>query len=201
MTTCILHNMGFLSEERPTPVNIGVFCLVAVLASSCGGLGKEMAISEQPLAGTINGQSWSVGIVTGRWDPYSAFGNEYSFTMYPMSLSACATGSTADLDPLVVLVPGAVGRYPISKPDTPSGQGGSTESTSTYPSWQPYPSGSGGTTGPGSNVAVYFASGLRATGGHIVISAVSTTAVVGGADITFDTNDHLNGQFQSTSCP
>jgi len=182
-------------------MKLSVFCLVAVLSSSCGGLGDEVAISEHRLAGTINGQAWSVGTVTGRWDPYSAFGSEYSFTMYPMSLAACATGSSADPDPLVVLVPGIVGRYPISKLETPSGQGGSTASTSTYPSWQPYPSGSGGTTGAASNVAVYFASGLRATGGHIVISAVSTTAVVGGADITFDTNDHLNGQFQSTSCP
>jgi hypothetical protein len=174
---------------------------VAILGASCGGLGDEVAISDQPLAGTINGQAWSIGTVTGQLDPYSAFGNEYSFTMYPMSVATCENGTPANLDPLVVLVPGVVGNYPISKPETSSGQSGSTGSTSTDPSWQPYPSGSGGTTGASSDVAVFFASGLRATGGRVVISAVSTTAVVGGADITFDSNNHLNGQFQATICP
>ena len=186
--------MEFAAAARPARANLGALCLVAILGASCGGLGDEAAISDQPLAGTVNGQAWSIGTVTGQWDPYSAFGNEYSFTMYPC-------GAPADTDPLVVLVPGVVGTYAISSPGASSEQTSSTGSTSTYPSWQPYPSGSGGTTGIGSSIAAFFASGSRATGGRIAISGASATSVVGGADLTFGANSHLNGQFQAGICP
>jgi hypothetical protein len=166
-----------------------------MLGASCSGSGNDVAISQQPLAGTINGQAWSIGTVTGNWDPYSAFGNEYSFAMVP-----CGTPAS---DPLIVLVPGVVGSYPITSPGTSSGETetNTTGSTSTYPSWQPYPSGSGGTIGVASSVVAYFASGLKATRGRVVVSSASTTDIVGGADLTFDTGGHLNGQFQTTTCP
>jgi hypothetical protein len=194
MKTYRLSTMKSRIDARRTRRSLVALCLVAILGTGCGGPGSEVVISQQPLAGTIDGEAWSIGTVTGNWDPYSAFGHEYSFTMVPC-------GAPANADALVVLVPGVVGSYPVTAPGTSSGPTSTGGSTSTYPTWQPYPSGSGGTTGVGSNVAVYFASGLQATGGRVVISSASTTAVVGGADLTFDTGGHLNGQFQSTTCP
>ena len=192
--TCRLPIMQLRIDARRMLRRVDVLCLVALLGAGCGGAGDEVAISQQPLAGTINGQTWALGTVKGSWYPYSAFGNEYSFTMYPC-------GSPANTDPLVVLVPGVVGSYSVTPPGTSSGQPSTDGSISTSPTWQPYPSGSGGATGIGSNVAVYFASGLEATRGRIVISSASTTAIVGGADLVFDTSGHLNGQFQSANCP
>jgi len=186
--------MRFQINARWTRRSLEALCLVAILGGGCGSSGQDAVISQQPLAGTINGQAWSAGAVTGNWDPYSAFGNEYSFTMYPC-------GTPANADPLTVLVPGVVGNYPIISSGISSGQTSTTGSTSTYPSWQPYPSGTGGATGVGSNVIVFFASGLKATKGRVVISSVSTAEVVGGADLTFDIDGHLNGQFQNTACP
>ena len=180
---------------------LNAFCLVVIVGAGCGGSNDEVQISKQPLAGTINGQAWAIGTVTEQRDPYSAFGDQYSITMYPVTFAACEESAPAGVDPLVVFVPGVVGNYQISPPELSNGQAGSTGSTSSYPTWQPYPSGSGGSTGAGNNVTAHFASGLRATRGRVVISSVGTSAIAGGADLTFDAENHLNGQFQANLCP
>jgi hypothetical protein len=174
---------------------------MVMVGAGCAGSGDEVQISKQPLTGTINGQAWAIGTATEQWDPYSEYGEQYSIAMYPVTFAACEESAPANADPLVVLVPGVVGSYPITPPEPANGQAGATGTTSDYPTWQPYPSGSGGTTGASSNVAAYFASGLRATRGRIVISSVGTSAIAGGADLTFDADNHLNGQFQATLCP
>jgi len=191
--------MGF--DARGARGTLNAFCLAVIVGAGCGGSADEAQISKQPLTGTINGQAWALGTVTEQWDPYSAYGDEYSITMYPVTFAACEESAPAKADPLVVLVPRVVGSHPITSPEIANGQVGSTGLTSSYPTWQPYPSGSGGTTHTGSNVAAYFASGLRATRGRVVISSVGTSAMAGGADLTFDADNHLNGQFQATICP
>ena len=182
---------------------LNAFCLVVIVGAGCGGSDNEVQISKQPLTGIINGQAWAIGTVTGQeqWDPSSAFGGGYSITMYSVTFAACEESAPASTDPLVVLVPGVVGSYPIAPQEISNGQAGSTGSTTSYPTWQPYPSGSGGAAGAGNNVAASFASGLRATRGRVVISSVGTSAIAGGADLTFDADNHLNGQFQATLCP
>jgi hypothetical protein len=190
--------MGF--DARRVRGALNTLCLVVIVGAGCGG-SDEVQISKQPLTGTISSQAWAIRTATGQRDPYSAFGDEYSITMYPVTFAACEESAPAGASPLVVIVPGVVGSYSITPSESSNGQAGSTGSTSSYPTWQPYPSGSGGTTGGSNNVAAYFTSGLSATQGRIVINSVGTSAIAGGADLTFDADNHLNGQFQATLCP
>jgi hypothetical protein len=182
--------MGFRIDTRLALGNLHFLFLAVVLGASCGGSGDDTTISKQPLAGTINGQPWSIGTATAsaQWNPYSAFGSEYFLSMYPVSFTACTDGTTpASADPLHTLVQKTVGIYTIRAPESPT--------------WQPYPSGSGGTTGGSMYVDVSFASGLTATKGRVVVSNITATTIAGGANITFDVNNSLDGQFQATICP
>jgi len=188
-------------DARRDRGTLSALCLAVIVGAGCGGSDNEVQISKQPLAGTVNGQAWAIGTVTGQQDPYSAFGNEYSITMYPVTFAVCEGSAPTSVDPLVVLVPGVVGTYTITPPELSNPQAGSTGSTSNEPTWQPYPSGSGGATGAGNNVAAYFATGLRAIRGRVVISSVGTSMIAGGAALTFNDDNYLNGQFQTTLCP
>jgi hypothetical protein len=191
--------MGF--DARGARGTLNALCLAVIVGAGCGGSNNDVQISAQPLTGTISRQAWSIGTVTGQRDPYSAFGDAYSIVMYPVTFAACEESAPASVSPLVLMVPGVVGSYTITPAELSNGQAGSTGSTSSYPTWQPYPSGSGGTTSARNNVAAYFTSGLSATRGRIVISSVGMSAIAGGADLTFDAENHLNGQFQATLCP
>ena len=125
--------MGF--DARGARGTLNAFCLAVIVGAGCGGSDDEVQISKQPLTGTINGQAWALGTVTEQQDPYSAYGDEYSITMYPVTFTACEGSAPASVDPLVVLVQGVVGSYPISPAEIANGQAGSTGTTSSYPTW------------------------------------------------------------------
>ena len=172
---------------------VGILCLTVVLATNCGGVGDGVTISNQVLSGRIGGQSWSLGTATATWNAFSAYSNEYDISMYSSAFTACdALATPTDGNGVILGLPMAIGDYKISGPGSPT--------------WQSSTSGSGGTTGTTPPVIANFrvagsSEEMYAIEGRIVIRSVTATVIAGGANITYDTDNNLDGQFQATICP
>ncbi len=96
--------MGYISKRL---FGVGV---LAMLGIGCGGGSVE--VSDQPLAGTVGGTSWT--FVAGDTDAFLSEGEDDFFALfYSEAFTACSFGSPGG-DYLIVSVPKELGEYGFS---------------------------------------------------------------------------------------
>jgi hypothetical protein len=141
-------------------------------AGGGGATGGGVAISGQLLSGKIGGQAWTVG--TAASDAFLSTADRYFVTMYAATFAACESfAAPSGVDEFIVELPSKPGSYSLG---LASGQ------TATF----------------------YQAStsfNHVATKGRIVIDTVTATTISGGANVTFDAANFVDGQFQVSICP
>ena len=98
---------------------------------------------------------------------------EFSATAYAESVTACQSTGFGNKPSLVLAIPKAPGDYPL---------GFDTLLFGTF-------------FNPANN------DNLVATNGHIVVESVTATQITGGAAITYDAANTVNGKFTATICP
>jgi hypothetical protein len=109
--------------------------------------------------------------VTGATNSLQSTADRYWVDAYSESFTPCTGSASLNADDLILTLPTAVGSYPLSLD---------------------------------LNQTFYVAStgdNFVATRGEIVITEISATTITGGANITYDANNTVDGQFQMTICP
>jgi len=108
---------------------------------------------------------------TGETDAFLSMGDRYFVTLYGSAFTACAVGGAPfSASSVIFEVPKAAGTYKL----------GLTQTATLYDGAVSY-----------NHVA---------TRGSIVIDAIAGTTISGGASITFDANNAVNGKFTATIC-
>jgi hypothetical protein len=141
--------------------------------AGCGSGGSTggETISSQPLAGKIGGAAWSV--MTAQTDSFLSDASTFFVTLYPSAFTACeAFAAPTDVSTMIMVIPKTAGSYGVSL-------AGPATATFSIP--------------PSENKI--------ASSGRVVIDSVTATTITGGANISFDGNNMVDGQFTATICP
>lgn len=141
---------------------------------SSGGGGSSFDIPTSTLSGKIGGQPWT--LVSGETDATLSAGQSQFFTtMYTESVTPCTgAGFSVTTNQLIMNIPMTPGDYNL---------GLAANLTATF---VVDPGGSNQ-----NNIAF---------NGRIVVDQVTATTVSGGANIQYDANNSVSGQFQATVC-
>ena len=124
------------------------------------------------MSGKVGGQPWT--LVSGETDAFLSMGKAQFFTtMYEESVTPCTgAGSAVTSNQLIMNIPMTPGDYNLG-----------------FDLIQTFVVGLGTTN-----------QNLGATSGRIVVDQVTATMVSGGANIQFDADNSVSGQFQATVC-
>ena len=166
--------MRSAAVTRTTRTHARILCLVgSFLLASCGGGGSGGNDV------TISNQVLSGKIGGQAWslgtaqsNPYLSSASQYFVDMYPSTFTPCGSfAAPTDVNELIVEIPNTVGSYNLSL---------------------------------SMNATFYVASSSDnwvATQGRIVIESISATTITGGANITYNADNAVDGKFQVAVCP
>jgi hypothetical protein len=147
---------------------------VALTVGGCGssGGGSSFDIPTTTLSGKVGGQPWT--LVSGETDAFLSMGKAQFFTtMYMESVTPCTgAGFSVTTNQLIMNIPMTPGDYNLS-----------LDLSQTF------------VVDPGGSDQNDIA-----ISGRIVVDQVTATMVSGGANIQFDADNSVSGQFQATVC-
>jgi hypothetical protein len=153
---------------------VGLALVVAQLgAAGCGGSGGgggSATIASTTLAGKVGGQAWSLG--TGDTESALSTASTFFGQLYPDTFTVCTDSYNQNENMILVDVPMATGEYNLSLLNG----------------------------GPTATFVVGGSQNNIASGGHLVVDSVTATTVTGGMNVTFDSNNTVDGQFSITIC-
>jgi hypothetical protein len=86
--------------------------LFVVMAAGCGSSGGDVAISMQPLAGTVGGQPWTFG--TGETDSFLSSTTSFYVNLYAGSFTTCSQAEPSGASIVTMQMPATPGSYPLS---------------------------------------------------------------------------------------
>lgn len=154
----------------------GYLFLAVILAWGCGDDDPSWTIEDQPLQGSINGQSWTYS--SGRAG--AGFeDDEFSIDIYTGASDACAGfGDPNDADDRKILasIPNTPGEYDL-------GWGEDSHTITFFYSTEEHP-----------------AMNVIATQGKLVIDEITDETVSGGLAAHYDPENNANGRFELTRC-
>ena len=142
--------------------------------TSCGGGGAGDGNSLPISNQTLSGKIGGQpwSFVTGQTDSFLSDASQYFSTLYASAFTACQSFATpSDVNYLLVELPTAVGSYGLS-----ISRNATLYDASTSYNWV-------------------------ATRGRIQIDSITATTITGGANITYNADNAVDGQFQVSICP
>jgi len=164
-----------LATRISARARVALLALSLPVLGACGdgGANAEPDIAAGPLSGTVGGKPWT--LVTAETDPFLSTGDTYFATAYAETFTPCTgAGLASKGDHLIFNIPKTPGDHPLS-----------TSLTATFAVWS----------------TPDLIDNLITTRGQVVVDAVTATSITGGAAISFDEMNTVNGQFQVTVCP
>jgi len=129
-------------------------------------------------SGTVSSQPLSGKIGGQPWtfataatNSFQSTADQYWVDTYSESFTPCSGSASLSADDLILTFPTAVGTYPLSINFIQTFSVTSTQDN------------------------------FGATRGEIVIDAITATTISGGANITYNADNTVDGQFEATICP
>jgi hypothetical protein len=152
--------------------NQGTLIIGALITALAGACGEDFTIADEPLSGTIGGESWT--FVEGETNFFLSEGQDDWFAeLYAEDYEPCGFGAPQDGNSLIVAIPMELGEFELSS---------SLSMTFVVD------------TDDGIDNLVSF-------DGVVRVDSFDGTTLVGGLAAAFDDDNEVSGTFELSICP
>ncbi len=141
-------------------------------SSDQAGSPSSVEIASTTMSGVVGGESWA--LVNAQTDAFlSKDEDDFWADLYAETMPSCTSAATNTKPHIILNVPRAPGDYPLSQALSATFVIEGTDSTP---------------------------DNLVATRGRLVVEEITSTLIRGGADIQFNSSNHVNGRFEIAVC-